>query len=71
MSSSSFGVSGGEVVLVERRFWASWSWWPRAVAMLGGRCLEMRLIVRPGNVVRWPWRIARRRVEVTGLPKVA
>ena len=70
--SSSSGSSGGVVVpLVERRCLASWSWCPRAVGMLAGRCFEIRLIVSPGKVVRWPRRMARSRVEGTGQPRVA
>ena len=41
------------------------------MAILLGKCLEMRLVVKPGKVVRWPQRMARRRVDWTGLPKVA
>jgi hypothetical protein len=36
-----------------------------------GRCLEMRVVVRPGMVVKCVLRMARRRVEGTGLPRAA
>ena len=38
--------------LVDQTFFASWSWWPRMVARDLGKCLEMRLVIRPGMVVR-------------------
>jgi len=53
--------------LVGCKCFASWSWWPSAVAMVGERCLDMSLVVNPGKVVRCPWRIAWRSVDLVGL----
>ena len=39
--------------------------------LLLGRCLEMRLVSRPGKDVRWHLRIARSTVEETGLLREA
>ena len=47
--SSSGGSRGG---LVDCRFVFSWSRWPLAEASLCGRCLDRRLVVKPGHVDR-------------------
>ena len=52
---------------VERRFLASWSWWPRAVAMLLGRCFAIIMVVKPGKLNRSLLQMAQRRVEVAGI----
>ena len=43
---------------------------PLLVAKDLGRNLVMRLVVRPGKVVRWPRLMARKRVEIAGLNRV-
>ena len=62
---------GGVAFLVLRRFFASWSWWPRTVATDLGRCCVIRFVVRPGKEMRWSRRIARRSVVTAGLHRQA
>ena len=61
-------VAGVEIgACVERRFLASWSWWPRAVVMLLGRCFAIIMVVKPGKLNRSLLQMAQRRVEVAGI----
>ena len=38
--------------------------------MNGWRCFAIKSVVRPGQEVKWPFWIARSKVEVTGLKSV-
>ena len=66
-SSGSWRLFCGSGSLVERRFFLSWSKWPLTVASTFGRCLEIKLVVRPGQEVKWLRLIALRKVLETGL----
>ena len=44
--------------------------WPLLVASDIGRCFEIKLAARPGQVVKCPCFMARRKVDVMGLKSV-
>ena len=75
-SSSSelmIGLMGGEscivgtVDLVDCRFVRSWSRWPSAVTMESGRKRVIFVMLRPGQVRKLKFSIARRKVQGVGL----
>lgn len=55
------------MILVDCRFFCSMRRWPLLVARDLGRCLVMRDAVSPGQELKWPRRMARRKVEGRGL----
>ena len=66
-SSGGSGVCGW----VDCRFVCSWSRWPLADASLWGRCLERRLVVKPGQVDRNCFLSAYLMVDGRGLNRAA
>ena len=64
-------VFTSDVVLVERKFWNCMRRCPLLVAIDFVRCLVMREVVRPGHEEKCPRRMARTKVEGTGLKATA
>ena len=67
ISSIVFGSCG----LVDLRFFLVWCMWHLAVAIDGGRCLLISLLVKLIHVVKYPFLIAWIRVFLMGLKSVA
>ena len=66
-SSGVHGVCGW----VDCKLVFSWSRWPLDDALLWGRCLDRRLVVKPGQVVKNCLRSAYLMVDGRGLNKAA
>ena len=59
------------VIFVDHRFFLCWSRCPLVVAIHLGRCLWMAVIVRLGQVMKWPLDMALSQVETAGLKQTA
>ena len=64
------GISSSMVVLVEFMFCCCRRMWPLLVAIDLTRCFLTRVVVRPGHVAKWPFVMARRKVDGRGLKAV-
>ena len=67
-SSGEPGSSVSNLIRVDWRFLRSWSKWPFAESILGARCQSIDRESIPGQVRKFPLRMASFQVEVTGLP---
>ena len=69
ISSSGSPPSDGDIFLVDRRFFNSWSRCPFDVVIYLGRCFDIKLVVKPGKEIRCFLRTARSRVDFDGLKR--